>query len=281
MCTRPMSLVVERKLYDGDKHPQKVTVSVPCGHCPECRRIRRLQWVFRLEKEASVHKYNYFVTLTYSDKYLPNDGQLYKPDFQDFMKRFRKDIGFKIKYFACGEYGDTFGRCHWHFICFSDVPLSADDVKRAWSYGFIKFSPFSSSRAAYVVKYTQKQLHAVYPEGVEPPCTLCSQGLGDSFFDKSMIRYLHVNRITEVYLRNHQKVQLPRRYYDMIFSRSERLRMSEQNKQLLFRTQMDQFKKFGIYAGNLKDRRSFECSLARTASRAGKLNELQFSSRLQ
>lgn len=281
MCTQPISLVVERKTFLGEKHPIKQTLKVPCGHCPECRSLRRLQWVFRLENEAKVHAYNYFITLTYSDKYLPKDGQLYKPDFQDFMKRLRKNLGFRLKYFTCGEYGDTFGRCHWHSILFADSPITVDDIRRAWTYGFVKFSPFSSSRAAYVVKYTQKQLHAIYPDDIEPPCTLCSQGLGDSYFTPSMRKYYRINGITEVVLRNHQKTQMPRRYYDQIFSTHDRLLMSKKKQDEKFRKDLEEFKKFGIYAGQRKNKLSFERSFVHTLRRTGKLNELQFSAPLQ
>lgn len=269
MCTRPHSVKVKRSLYVGDRHPSEVFMSVPCGNCPECRGKRRLQWVFRLEKEADAHPYKYFVTLTYETKYLPHDGNLYKPDFQNWMKLLRQRKHYEnIKYFGCGEYGSKgTERCHWHAIIFSEVPISESDIRATWHYGYVvRISPFASGRAAYVVKYSQKQLLAVYPDGREPPCSLCSRGLGDCWFTPGRIKYFKLNRITEVYTRNHQRIQLPRRYYDIIFSKHERLIFSKDNEQRSIQAAIEQEEKFGRFAGLYRDKRDFERSRQQIAS---------------
>lgn len=259
MCTRPNCVKVERPLYEGSPVVFTSWQYVPCGKCPECRAKRRLQWVFRLEQESLVHDFNYFVTLTYAPEFLPHDESLYKPDFQDFMKRLRKRLGFPIKYFACGEYGDEgTERCHWHFIIFSDHKIDDSDIEKTWTYGFHRFSFFTSGRAAYVAKYSQKQLLAVYPDDREPPCCLCSQGLGDCFFTPAMRKYYRMNQVTEVFTLNHQRVQLPRRYYEKLFPLMERLQMADSNKERALQEQISKEKIFGILYGRAKDQRSFD-----------------------
>lgn len=88
-----------------------------------------------------------FLTLTYDDEHLPKDHSLHKEDLQKFFKRLRKNYGEKIKYFACGEYGEkvkTFfdidgngnalGRPHYHAIIFGigNDSYSKNVIKASW-----------------------------------------------------------------------------------------------------------------------------------------------------
>ena len=90
--------------------PQKgyidLPVKVACGQCIGCRLERSRQWAIRCVNEASLYRGNCFITLTYSDEYLPQNKSLDKRDFQLFMKRLRKEFSSeRIRYFHCGEYG--------------------------------------------------------------------------------------------------------------------------------------------------------------------------------
>ena len=92
-------------------------LDVPCGHCLACRIARTREWTVRLLHESEFWEDTIFVTLTYDDEHLPSDRSLVPRDLTLFFKRLRKDLGDrKIKYYACGEYGDTFGRPHYHAI---------------------------------------------------------------------------------------------------------------------------------------------------------------------
>lgn len=128
---------------------------VPCSRCKACRLKRSSQWTMRLQ-----HEYEYwnhkgmFITLTYEDKYLPENGYLVKEDFQKFIKRLRKDLKKEyrnFKYFACGEYGNapqlikrgayeitTSGyRPHYHSIIFGMDYLNEEDhykIFQNWKY---------------------------------------------------------------------------------------------------------------------------------------------------
>ena len=67
-------------------------VLIPCGQCVGCRLERSRQWAMRCMDEAQMHKENSFITLTYDNAHLPEDGQLIKRDLQLFFKRLRKDV---------------------------------------------------------------------------------------------------------------------------------------------------------------------------------------------
>ena len=74
----------------------------------------------RITHEISQWKDTSFVTLTYNNDNLPYNENailptLRKKDLQMFFKRLRSRID-KIKYFACGEYGDVTQRPHYHMI---------------------------------------------------------------------------------------------------------------------------------------------------------------------
>lgn len=128
---------------------------VPCGKCYHCRITKVNEWCTRMVLESKARKYTYFVTLTYSDrcensqlfsetypqrnsintfgKLQNNPLVLCKSHLQKFFKRLRKNTGKKFKYFACGEYGHKYGRPHYHFILWSDEPISKLDIYKSWS----------------------------------------------------------------------------------------------------------------------------------------------------
>lgn len=141
---------------------------LPCGKCESCRRNKAEDWAIRCELEAKCHKYNYFVTLTYN-----NDSILFGSDydFKAFLDRLEgKGHKRKFKYFACREFGELTSRLHWHLVLFCDFPIDlynpvkigdyyhyeSDLMKSLWKFGFYTISPFETSCARYVAKYTAK-----------------------------------------------------------------------------------------------------------------------------
>ena len=101
-------------------------VEVPCQKCLECRVQYARTWADRCVLEAKQYKYNYFVTLTYDDYFLPDRNSLEPKDVQLFLKRLRKKFkGIKIRVLYSGEYGDVSWRPHYHLLLFN-LPL--DDL---------------------------------------------------------------------------------------------------------------------------------------------------------
>lgn len=145
-------------------------LQLPCGQCVGCRLERSRQWAMRCIHEASLHKDNVFITLTYDDANCP-DGLEHR-HFQLFMKRLRK-IRPNVRYYMCGEYGENFGRPHFHAILFNCAFPDATLWKRTtsnsliyrsatlealWPFGYSSFGGVTFESAAYVSRYVMKKI---------------------------------------------------------------------------------------------------------------------------
>ena len=96
---------------------------VPCGKCRPCKIAKASEWAARMIHEGDYHKSNVFSTLTYSDDNLPKNLELSERHLTLFFKSLRKHLNNRlIKYFACGEYGETTSRPHYHAILFNIEP---------------------------------------------------------------------------------------------------------------------------------------------------------------
>lgn len=144
---------------------------LPCGKCISCRKDRANVWAVRCMLEASDHKDNCFLTLTYNDESLPKNG-LCKRDLQKFLKRLSYYIGYKPRTFCCGEYGSKFLRPHYHISLFGFFPddakfhhftkdgfpiFSSEKLSQIWKFGHIYISYISFATCLYTVKYSLKQ----------------------------------------------------------------------------------------------------------------------------
>lgn len=135
-------------------------ILVPCGKCTFCRISKRNKWSARLILEKQSHSEACFVTLTYSDENLPSPPSVSKRELQLFLKRLRRSIEpKKIRYFACGEYGDKKLRPHYHLIIFglSKSEQTKDLVKSAWDKGHIVVDECVNASMRYVAGYVSKK----------------------------------------------------------------------------------------------------------------------------
>lgn len=179
-CTSPITAFRSRTANDNGKRPLvfshvggygDLPVVIPCGNCIGCRIDRTRSWALRCVHESKLHTFNSFVTLTYDDEHLPDDTGIDKTTLQLFFKRLRK-AGFSFRYFACGEYGDTSKRPHYHVIFFgedfhADRRLykrgptgnlyTSDALTKAWGFGHAIIASFSYQTAAYVASYVVKR----------------------------------------------------------------------------------------------------------------------------
>lgn len=179
--------------FDRNKGLVDMPVDIPCGKCVGCLLERSRQWAVRLMHEASLHHENVFLTLTYDDDHLPEDGSLHKEDFQLFMKRLRKHLvdtnrkiravnakegsslplyNERIRFFHCGEYGGQTGRPHYHAIIFGYRPKDcvfykssrgsnlwlSNVLNRLWNHGFVVIGDVSFQSCAYVARYMLKKV---------------------------------------------------------------------------------------------------------------------------
>lgn len=174
-------------------------VELPCGRCIDCLKSRSSEWALRCEHEARLHAQNWFITLTYSDENLPLDGSLSVDHLQRFWKRLRKANG-KLRYFACGEYGEETSRPHYHALVFGWAPPGARQLLRArpgdpwrcehldevWGLGRTHLLPFSAGAAYYVAGYAEKKLLGTQLAGRKPEFQLMSRrpGIGTGYLER-------------------------------------------------------------------------------------------------
>lgn len=169
------------------------TYDIPCGKCELCRVSQRYSKALRIMLEAeSWPEKSYFITLTFSDEYL-GSGELEHSEWSQFVKDFRREFceakycdisvprhfkrygkvrskTFKsIKQVMCGEYGDTFGRKHFHGIIFnhtfSDMEFTGIYSKKGnpvhtskalqsvWKKGHVQVEEITFDLALYVGSY--------------------------------------------------------------------------------------------------------------------------------
>ncbi len=148
-------------------------VTIPCGQCSGCRLERSRQWAIRCHHEASLYKENSFITLTYSEENLPKDLSLDVRELQLFMKKLRKKYPQRIRFYACGEYGEKNGRPHYHLCLFNHqfndlVPYresnghmlyTSAQLEKLWTHGYATIGEVTFQTAAYTARYIMKKIN--------------------------------------------------------------------------------------------------------------------------
>lgn len=154
--------------------------SVPCGKCVGCRIARTREWAIRLLHESKYYENNFFVTLTYDDEHLPVGGTLVKDHLQRYIKRLRLESRFR--FFGCGEYGDLFGRPHYHVIMLGDDTLSTLAIVDNWEEGIVNVGNVTINSINYVTGYVQKKYSGEYAKEIYGnklvPFCVQSKGIG-------------------------------------------------------------------------------------------------------
>ncbi|WP_138919498.1 rolling circle replication-associated protein [Oceanicola sp. S124] len=166
-----------------------------CRTCDDCIATRRHNWIARAMAEKTQWPHTLCVALTYSDETQHNRdaAQMFcYADVRAFMARLRSaakryakkkrlNVEPVIRFLCAGEQGDRNGRCHWHLILYSNVPLwdlgevrirrtllqkLADMLtigkrKRRlnwslWEHGYCTFQEPDEGGMAYVLSYCLK-----------------------------------------------------------------------------------------------------------------------------
>lgn len=254
-------ITFDRKLGFEDQE-----VKLPCGRCIGCRLEYARQWAMRCMHEASLHDDNCFVTLTYEDAKLPYGNTLVKKDYQDFMKRLRWSIApEKVRFYACGEYGDESLRPHYHAILFgydppdkialprkSEYPLwTSPELEELWGHGYVTVGSVTFESAGYVARYVTKKITGDMAEKhywrvdektgkaheVAPEFALMSRrpGIGRDWIDKYGLEvYRHDSVIV-----NGREV-LPPKYYDNTLPEAKQEEIKAKRKYRAERTPLEE-----------------------------------------
>lgn len=228
----------------GDQH-------VACGQCLGCRLEQSRQWAMRCVCELSQHQTACFLTLTFDNEHLPENGSVSKEFFASWIKKFREKIryhtaikiprpgkkpelvgGITIRFFGCGEYGDKRGRPHYHLIVFGfrpddlkflrltrngDTLYTSEFIADSWPYGFHTVGEVTFESCAYVARYVTKKYMGKAKQShygqLEPEFTHMSRrnGIGYDWFQKY---HKDVYPLDEFEFRG--RLYKPPKYYDQL-----------------------------------------------------------------
>lgn len=206
---------------------------LPCGNCTGCRLERSRQWAIRCMNEASLHDRNCFLTLTYRDK--KSGDSLNKRDIVLFMKSLREALRPRlVRFFQCGEYGDSGNLPHHHMLLFGE-DFSSDRelfgvsygnriyrsplLERLWPHGFSSIGNLTFDSACYVARYVMKKINGpdsadFYGDRFPPFITMSRRpGIGAGFFGKYSEDFYPKDFIT---FNDGQRIRPPR-YYDRLY----------------------------------------------------------------
>lgn len=178
MCLKPLTAWQHTK--DGGQPVFKkpltpihyTPLKLKCNNCSDCLKNRKTEWSLRLLHESYQYEHNQFITLTYDDENLPAHNHLIYKDYQDFMKRLRKAYPASVIRFAVSsEYGEKFGRPHFHAIIYnlylpdldqvgksSGHPIyESPNITKIWGKGAVKIGEVNRETCMYVAKYMTKK----------------------------------------------------------------------------------------------------------------------------
>ena len=218
-------------------------INLPCGRCRGCRLEYARQWAIRCTHEAMMHEENSFLTLTFNNENLPKDGSLNVATFQNFMKKVRNHTKLdNLRYFHCGEYGEKYGRPHYHVLLFgydfNDKEIhklssknhklyTSEQLKKIWPYGHSYIGDVTFESASYVARYIfkktdeKKQIHLdnnTLPEY----CTMSRRpGLGKTWYEKHGWKSCHANDVINIQRGDRIIKSKPPRYYDELLKATD------------------------------------------------------------
>jgi len=172
-CISPIPSVKERDtetgkfrvLFNVKGWEGRDVIFLPCSRCVGCRANQSLTWAIRCYHESLSYSQNSFLTLTYRD---PCPATLDPDHLRLFWMRARKKFG-KLRYFACGEYGDMTRRPHYHALIFGHDFLEGSvrhctgtfyhpELDECWGHGFVDVGSLEFPSILYVAGYASKKL---------------------------------------------------------------------------------------------------------------------------
>lgn len=131
----------------------------------------------RCVHEAQLHEENAFLTLTYDNEFIPEGETLQPVDLQLFHKRLHNQLLRQrkkgIRYYACGEYGSTTNRPHYHTLIFSyqfpdlqyyktspsgERLYESKKLAQLWPFGQAIVGQVTFESAAYVARYVTTKI---------------------------------------------------------------------------------------------------------------------------
>lgn len=289
-CTAPIAAFQSSK--GGPLHFQKQNagdraLQVPCNQCHDCRKRRLSDWGLRMMHHASLYPDNCFLTLTYDDAHLPEQGSLYKPHLQQFFKRLRHHTIRHLSYYACGEYGERTQRAHYHVALFNydfqdkvafrkigDHTLYlSNQLTKIWGHGQTSVGSLTYESACYTASYIMQR---TLGKGCPKYCTLDEETgqlipLVQPFavmslrpaIGKPWIEKYHQDIYGHDKDRIHVKGRplMPARYYDKIYDTINPDHMEKIKQQRVENTEPQTLQSLRARAENTRARRIFKTQI--------------------
>lgn len=115
---------------------------------------------------------------------------LSKRDLQLFLKRLRKRLNEKIRYYAVGEYGPVHFRPHYHLLLWFDEQETfktiGQAIRESWPFGFVNSSLSEGDAARYTAGYLNSFSHlpGILQSGECKPFALHSRFLGSQILER-------------------------------------------------------------------------------------------------
>lgn len=248
-------------------------LDVPCGKCSVCEYNRKREWTIRLLHESRASHATFFVTLTYDDENLPLCPEcglpyLCKEDAKDFTlnaKKFFDFLGFDFRYFIVGEYGETYGRPHFHLLVFLternalklDFSLNVKEFQKIigiiWKYGFVHIGSASDGASAYCAKYCLKNMASTTNRCPHVNGYLSSSRkpiIGYTYFQKIESHYLS-NPQDQVLRLNGYSYGLPRSYRKQLIKNDELYKFASHYFRAKFANEKSRENPYGIDGNGL------------------------------
>lgn len=195
-------------------------------------------WYVRCWYELKEAQNAWFVTLTYDDESLPyGDGlpTLHKEDIQLFIKRLRKRLKTKLKYYAVGEYGEQFERPHYHVLFFNllnNKVATEKLLEETWTtksngsmkpLGLVHVGEVTPASINYALKYIIQD----YKDNLdrEKPFSLMSKRppIGSFYYTNLQMVQYHKDDVLRSYCTiEGKKYPLPRLYREKLYGKYER-----------------------------------------------------------
>lgn len=173
MCLSPIT--VKNPSRHASSIIRRMYITVPCGHCEECKQVKTLEWTHRTYNThidfQSRQGYTLFQTLTYDEHHVPRiysfHGRTLSHPFRVFcrddIKHFRSSLRDAIRSYRVGggyypwrdiynndnfkviitsEYGGVTHRPHYHALFFCSIPgltpgILDSLIRRCWFKGFV------------------------------------------------------------------------------------------------------------------------------------------------
>lgn len=177
-----------------------VWISFSCGKCVECGVQKQKDWRSRMFLEQLCYdRPPLFLTLTYNDSHLPEDG-VSKEDIALFFNRLHLycsrlsgPVLFpnEFRHICFSEYGSLRHRPHYHAVLFNfayewfcpddlDIAIvkANDFIHKAWGKGFTLTKVVDSRAFCYVSKYVGKDIACGIPSGKNPNFVSSSRRFG-------------------------------------------------------------------------------------------------------